>query len=88
MTIFGPILWVRQTESVELGEDPILVDAVHRYGLAWCIEDWGTTHTESKLSKHAYGAYDFYLSNILKQCAFYPVVFFSELTLSTRKHGF
>jgi len=57
MTIFGPVLWVRQTESVELGDDPILIDAVHRYGLAWCIEDWGHPHAKSTLSKHVYGTF-------------------------------
>ncbi|XP_050420376.1 gastrin/cholecystokinin type B receptor-like isoform X2 [Adelges cooleyi] len=62
MIIFGPVLWVRQTESVELGDDPILIDAIHRYGLAWCIEDWGTAHTKSStLSKHAYGVLCFVL---------------------------
>jgi len=59
MTIFGPVLWVRQTESVELGDDPILIDAVHRYGLAWCIEDWGNPHAKSTLSKHVYGTFYF-----------------------------
>lgn len=59
MAIFGPVLWVRQTESVELGDDPILIDAVHRYGLAWCIEDWGITHPKSTLSKHLYGTFQF-----------------------------
>ncbi|KAE9536001.1 hypothetical protein AGLY_007902 [Aphis glycines] len=61
MTIFGPVLWVRQTESVELGDDPILIDAVHRYGLAWCIEDWGNAHAKSTLSKHVYGILCFVL---------------------------
>eukprot|EP00102_Acyrthosiphon_pisum_P015858 XP_008186605.1 PREDICTED: gastrin/cholecystokinin type B receptor-like [Acyrthosiphon pisum] len=61
MTIFGPVLWVRQTESVELGDDPILIDAVHRYGLAWCIEDWGHPYAKSTLSKHVYGILCFVL---------------------------
>ncbi|XP_050545008.1 QRFP-like peptide receptor isoform X2 [Daktulosphaira vitifoliae] len=61
MAIFGPVLWVRQTESVELGDDPILIDAIHKYGLAWCIEDWSNTQTKLTLSKHAYGIICFVL---------------------------
>ncbi|XP_046684843.1 orexin receptor type 2-like [Homalodisca vitripennis] len=62
LTIFAPVLWVRQTELVDLGDDPLLSAAVQRYGLTWCIEDW------PHRSRHIYGVLCFVLVYFTPGC--------------------
>ncbi|XP_054275678.1 orexin receptor type 2-like [Macrosteles quadrilineatus] len=62
LTIFLPVLWVRETELVDLGDDPLLSAAVKKYSLTWCIEDW------SHRSRRAYGVLCFVLVYLTPGC--------------------
>ena len=51
MLLFAPLLWVLQTQPVDLG--PQLAEAVEFYGLKFCVENW----TKPDFSKKVYGEY-------------------------------
>lgn len=63
LAIFLPVLWVRQTELVDLGDDPRLSAAVRKYSLTWCIEDW------PHRSRHFYGEGIQYLHAIVSRAS-------------------
>jgi len=65
LLIFAPLLWVRKTASVELGDDPRMTAAVDTYGLKYCFEDW----PKPGFSKSIYGESAGFEA-LLKQCAF------------------
>lgn len=57
MCLFAPLLWVLQTEPVNLGQD--FAEAVESNGLKFCVENWGKE--EDGYRKKVYGAFLFTL---------------------------
>ncbi|XP_034256149.1 QRFP-like peptide receptor [Thrips palmi] len=57
MCLFAPLLWVLQTEPVNLGEP--FAEAVETNGLKFCVENWGKE--EDGYRKKVYGAFLFTL---------------------------